>query len=66
MVLILGRIEGINIATPETGVPPKLDDATVLITVQEPYGDGDLVVKLYPAATAGLAVGPCRIQVDQG
>lgn len=65
MVQILGRIEGIDIAEAQAGVPPTATDATVLIRVEEPYGDGDLVVKLYPAATAGLAVGPCRIQVDQ-
>jgi hypothetical protein len=65
MVQILGRIEAIEIAEPQADGSPTATDATVVIRVEEPYGDGDLVVKLYPAATGGLAVGPCRIQVDQ-
>lgn len=66
MVQILGEIRSITLVESQAGVPPKLDDAAVEINVEEPYGDGTITAKLYPAATAGLVVGPCRIQVDQG
>jgi hypothetical protein len=36
------------------------------VNVEEPYGDGTITLKLFPAATAGLVVGPARVQVDQG
>ena len=47
-------------------MPPKPDEATVVVNVEEPYGDGTITLKLFPAATAGLTVGPARIQVDAG
>ena len=66
MIQLLGTIDSIDIPEPQPGVPPKPDEATVVVNVEEPYGDGTITLKLFPAATAGLTVGPARIQVDAG
>lgn len=66
MVQLLGTIDSIAIPDPQPGVPPKPDDATVVVNVAEPYGNGTITLKIFPAATAGLVVGPARLQVDAG
>jgi hypothetical protein len=65
MIQVLGTIDSIDVPIPQPGVPPQPDEATVVATLVWP-STGTMTVKLYPAATAGLATGLCRVQVDQG
>jgi hypothetical protein len=65
MIQVLGTIDSIDIPTPQPGVPPQPEEATVVATLQWP-STGTMTVKLYPAATTELAVGLCRVMVDQG
>ena len=65
MIQVLGKIESIDVPEPQPGVPPKPDEATVTATLEYP-NTGTVTLKVYPAATAGLSLGVCRVQVDQG
>ena len=65
MVQVFGHIDSLDIPAPQPGVPARPDEATVTFTLEWPnVGTGTM--KVYPAATNGLAVGPCRIHIDQG
>jgi hypothetical protein len=65
MIQVLGTIDSIDVPAPQPGVPPQPDEATVVATLAWP-STGTMTLKLYPAATTGLATGLCRVQVDQG
>jgi hypothetical protein len=65
MIQFLGKIDSIDVPAPQEGVPPKFDEATVVATLEWP-STGTMTLKLFPAATNELAVGLCRVMLDQG